>query len=47
LLPAGALRRVGLSPTGTTSPFHGAHPKRKYEENARKSGKPSKAAGYF
>jgi hypothetical protein len=29
LLPAGALRRVGLSPTGTTSPFHGAHPKRK------------------
>jgi hypothetical protein len=26
--PAGALRRVGLSPTGTTPPYHGARQKR-------------------
>lgn len=26
LLPAGAFRRAGLAPAGTTPPFHGAHP---------------------
>jgi hypothetical protein len=24
---------VGLSPTGTTSPFHGAHPKPKFSKD--------------
>jgi hypothetical protein len=32
LLPAGALRRAGIAPAGTTSPFHGARHNRSFKE---------------